>query len=63
MFAQLGYIDEPRLSSVLAANYASTLQVGAVAVRMLLCTLPDTMSAFSALNTLEARRCLLHRCC
>lgn len=28
VFAQLGYVDEPRLSSVLAANYASTLQVG-----------------------------------
>lgn len=29
VFAQLGYVEEPRLSSVLAANYASTLQVGA----------------------------------
>jgi len=28
VYAQLGYVDEPRLSSVLAANYASTLQVG-----------------------------------
>lgn len=30
VFAQLGYVNEPRLSSVLAANYASTLQVGRV---------------------------------
>jgi hypothetical protein len=27
VFAQLGHVEEPRLSSVLAANYASTLQV------------------------------------
>jgi hypothetical protein len=33
VFAQLGYVNEPRLSSVLAANYASTLQVGRVGTR------------------------------
>jgi hypothetical protein len=27
VFAQLGFVDEPRLSAVLAANYASTMQV------------------------------------
>lgn len=27
VFAHLGYVNEPRLSSVLAANYAATLQV------------------------------------
>ena len=30
VFAHLGYVNEPRLSSVLAANYAATLQVGAI---------------------------------
>lgn len=30
VFAQLGYVNEPRLSAVLAANYASSLQVRAV---------------------------------
>lgn len=34
VFAQLGYVNEPRLSSVLAANYASTLQVGRVLQRL-----------------------------
>lgn len=28
VFAQLGYVDEPRLAAILAANYASTMQVG-----------------------------------
>lgn len=27
VFAQLGYVDEPRLAAILAANYASTMQV------------------------------------
>lgn len=27
VFAQLGHVNEPRLSAVLAANYASSLQV------------------------------------
>lgn len=32
VFSQLGYVDEPRLSAVLAANYASSLQVGAASM-------------------------------
>jgi hypothetical protein len=27
VFAQLGYVDEPRLSAVLAANYCAAMQV------------------------------------
>lgn len=37
VFAQLGYVDEPRLSAVLAANYCAAMQVGRAnfAARML----------------------------